>query len=157
MAKNIGAFESEWRALKESAGGSLTTKEKLTSAWEGLSEDGGIQYYTTGTTLTTGLGKAMTASSAITQSNAAGGSVTSLVNDRCFLIITRPQWSAPANYRKLFGYPSDCSGTINEKFHGFLSIRSIRLESVPGTPEEKSEIEQLMRAGVYVDNIFAPE
>ena len=108
-------------------------------------------------TITNGLLSAASAGASITQSNASGGAITSLTNDQCFLIITRPQWSAPANYRKLFGYPSDCGGTIDEKVHGFLSVRSIRLESVPATPEEKSEIEQLMVAGVYVDNIFEPE
>ena len=108
-------------------------------------------------TLVGGLQNAYSAGASITQSNAAGGTITSLTNDQCFLIITRPQWSAPSNYRKLFGYPSDCGGTIDEKFHGFLAVRSIRLESVPATPEEKSEIEQLMTAGVYVDNIFEPE
>lgn len=117
----------------------------------------GFKASSAGTMLGSGLMKAINASAQITQSNASGGTVTSLVEDQCFLTITRPQWSAPTNYRKLFGYPSDCGGTIDEKFHGFLAVRSIRLESVPATPEEKSEIEQLMTAGVYVDNIFEPE
>jgi hypothetical protein len=76
----------------------------------------------------------LAASALITTSNASGGTVSSLVDDQCFLIITRPQWSAPEEYRKQFGYPSDISGTIAEAFHGFLSVRSIKLQGVPATP-----------------------
>lgn len=123
----------------------------------GGGETGRLATQSTISALTSGIGSIINASNQITSSNASGGSVTSLVNDQCFLLITRPQWSAPSNYRKLFGYPSDCSGTIDEKFHGFLAVRSIRLEGVPATPDEKSEIEELMTAGVYVDNIFEPE
>ena len=125
--------------------------------WTAEEASPGFKAGTIGTIVASGIIKAANSSANITQSNASGGSVTSLVEDQCFLLITRPQWSAPSDYGKLFGYPSDCSGTIREKFHGFLSVRSIRLESVPGTPAEKAEIEQLMRTGVFVDNIFGPE
>jgi hypothetical protein len=68
-------------------------------------------------------------------------------------------WSAPDEYGKQFGYPSDISGTINmsdteagDPFTNFLSVRSILLENIPCTVEERNEIDSLMKAGVYVSN-----
>lgn len=67
-------------------------------------------------------------------------------------------WSNPLRYSKQFGYPSDVSGTINasdttsgSKFIGFLSVRSIKLDGIAATDDEIAEIDQLMKAGVYVD------
>ena len=154
-------FFSQGPAVWKSSSG-LNPFEFLKSMGEGTAvelegQSGNLVQKSAPSTMVSGIANAASAGASITQSNASGGSLTSLINDQCYLTISRPQWSAPSNYRKLFGYPSDCGGTIDEKFHGFLSVRNIRLESVPATPAEKSEIEQLMRAGVYVDDIFEPE
>lgn len=99
------------------------------------------------------------ASQMLTSSNANGGSVSSPVNTQCYITITRPQWSAPEKYGKLFGYPSDIGGTINQSdtdggdpFTNFLSVRSIKLEGINCLSAERAEIEELMQAGVYVSN-----
>ena len=112
----------------------------------------------------TGIGAARSASAAlnagqsVTSANVDGGTVTSPIDSQCYLIIERPIWSAPENYRKLFGYPSDIGGTITEKFHGFLSCRAIKLDGITAaTDDEKAEIYQLMASGVYVDDDFGPE
>lgn len=94
-----------------------------------------------------------------TSSTADSGSATAPIDTVCYVIIQRPMWSAPKEYGKQFGYPSDISGTINhsdteagDPFTNFLSVRSIELDNVSGTDEEKAEIEQLMMSGVYVSN-----
>ena len=99
------------------------------------------------------------ASQQMASSNANGGAVSSPVNTQCYVLITRPMWSAPEEYGKQFGYPSDISGTINvsdteggDPFTNFLSVRSIILDGMTCLPEEKVEIENLMKAGVYTTN-----
>lgn len=103
--------------------------------------------------------QALTSGQSILSSNANGGSVSSPINTQCYLAIVRPMWSAPEDYGKLFGYPSDISGTINQSdtelgdpFTNFLSVRAILLDGMTCLPEEKVEIENLMKAGVYVSN-----
>ena len=116
-----------------------------------------------GTGITMGVSSAaqaaLSASQQMTSSNANGGAVSSPVNTQCYILISRPQWSAPEEYGKQFGYPSDISGTINmsdteagDPFTNFLSVRSILLENIPCTVEERNEIDSLMKAGVYVSN-----
>ena len=116
-----------------------------------------------GTGITMGVSSAaqsaFNASQQMTSSNANGGAVSSPVNTQCYILITRPMWSAPEEYGKQFGYPSDISGTINmsdteagDPFTNFLSVRSILLENIPCTVEERNEIDTLMKAGVYVSN-----
>lgn len=102
---------------------------------------------------------ALQAGQQMMSSNANGGAVSSPVNTQCYLAIVRPMWSAPEDYGKRFGYPSDISGTINQSdteagdpFTNFLSVRAILLDGLTCLPEEKAEIEQLMSAGVYVSN-----
>lgn len=113
----------------------------------------------TGTAASSMAGAALSMGQQMLSSNANGGSVSSPVNTQCYLAIVRPQWSAPEDYGKRFGYPSDISGTINvsdteagDPFTNFLSVRAILLDGLTCLPEEKAEIEQLMVAGVYVSN-----
>lgn len=105
----------------------------------------------------TSLGQAIMAGQQLTTSNAEGGGVSTPIDTSCFLIVPRPMWSNPLKYSKQFGYPSDVSGTINasditsgSKFIGFLSVRSIKLDGIAATDDEIAEIDQLMKAGVYV-------
>jgi len=92
----------------------------------------------------------------VLNSNGAGGTVTTLTDTSCYLIIERPQWNNPQHYGRLFGYPSDVGGTINMSsdfsgpFEGFLSVRQIELENITATIAERDEITQLLKAGVYV-------
>lgn len=87
----------------------------------------------------------------ITGSNAEGGSVSSQIDTRCYLIITRPQWSNPELYDNQKAYPSDISGTIaGDGFSGFLQTQTIKLNGITATDEERYEIATRMNAGVYV-------
>ena len=107
----------------------------------------------------TGAISSLLSSGVTTSSTADSGSATAPVDTVCYVIIQRPMWSAPEEYGKQFGYPSDIGGTINQSnteagdpFTNFLSVRSIELDNVSGTDEEKTEIEQLMMSGIYVSN-----
>ena len=96
----------------------------------------------------------MNASAQITTSNNSGGSANLPVWNECYLTIVRPVWSNPAGYGDLFGYPSDIGGTINMSsegapFEGFLSVRAVKLDGIEAEDAEKSEIETLMRGGIY--------
>lgn len=129
----------------------------LSGAIQATQEDSPIGQTYRAQSLSRGITSILGASAAIGQSNAGGGSLTSLINDQCYLTITRPQWSAPENYRKLFGYPSDIGGTIEENFEGYLSVRAIKLDGLSATDAEKAEITSLMYSGVYVSDNFGPE
>lgn len=100
---------------------------------------------------------AIQAGVATTSSNAEGGSVSTPIDTQCWVLITRPQWSAPEDYGVQMGYPSDISGTINQAdteagdaFTNFLSVRSIKLDGIDCTDNERAEIANLMAAGVFV-------
>jgi hypothetical protein len=106
-----------------------------------------------------GIGKVASAAGAgqgVVNSNGGSGSVTTLTDTSCYLIIERPQWSNPQYYGELFGFPSDIGGTINAAsdfsgpFEGFLSVRQIELENITATIAERDEITQLLKAGVYL-------
>lgn len=129
-------------------------QQARSAAFKGAALKAGIG---AGSTLLSSAYQSATAGQMMTGSNANGGSVSSPVHTQCYLAISRPQWSAPSTYRKQFGYPSDISGVISETFHGFLSVRAIYMDNISATADEKSEIEQLMAAGVYVDDNFGPE
>lgn len=96
----------------------------------------------------------MNASAQITTSNNSGGAANLPVWNECYLTIVRPVWSNPTGYGDLFGYPSDIGGTITMSsegapFEGFLSVRAVRLDGIEAEDAEKSEIEALMKSGIY--------
>lgn len=83
------------------------------------------------------------------QSNASGGDVTSPIDTTCWLLITRPQWSAPELYAREKGYASDISGKI-EDFSGLLMVQSCELNGIDATDSELHEIDSWLKSGVYL-------
>ena len=113
--------------------------------------------YIIGSAISSGVRNILNASTKATQGNASTGTVSVPIDTKCYLTITRPIWSAPDEYGRQFGYPSDISGTINQSdteagdpFTNFLSVRSIKLNGLSATDQEKAEIDTLMKVGVYV-------
>ena len=153
LAGSLGAYFSSGGSLFSGGGlGAIGETLKLDAPSIGKATLGGA-----GTGLVTSAGKASISAQSVTSSNAEGGSVSTPIDTSCFLIVPRPMWSNPLKYSKQFGYPSDVSGTINasditsgSKFIGFLSVRSIKLDGIAATDDEIAEIDQLMKAGVYV-------
>lgn len=86
---------------------------------------------------------------ATTGNNASGGSLTSPVNTKCYLIIPRPKQSKPSNYTELDGIPSDKSGLIGD-FSGYFAAKSAKLDDIGCTMDERSEIQQLLTNGIYI-------
>lgn len=152
LSWGLGEYGSIGEFLKGGASGAISGFGEGISKAARLLTKGGIGSMGIGAAV----GSALNAGQQMTSSNANGGSVSSPVNTQCYLSISRPQWSAPEDYRMHFGYPSDVSGTINDKFEGFLSVRDIKLENIYATAEEKAEITNLMSAGVYVSDNFGP-
>jgi hypothetical protein len=98
-----------------------------------------------------------------TLNNSSNGQLSTPVNTMCYLEIIRPVWSNPTGYGDQFGYPSDIGGTINmsatsnfsdnRPFTGFLSVRSVKLDGISATLQEKSEIQQLMISGIILPDV----
>lgn len=66
-----------------------------------------------------------------------------------YLIRQIPNQSRPGNYKRLHGYPANLGGNLGS-FPGFTSIESIKLSGIVCTDEEKNEILELLRGGVFV-------
>ena len=66
-----------------------------------------------------------------------------------YLIREIPNQSRPSNYRKLHGYPANLGGTLGS-FTGYTAVETIRLDGIPCTDAEKSEIIELLRGGVIL-------
>ena len=84
------------------------------------------------------------------QSNASGGDVSSPIDTMCWLLITRPQWSAPELYSRERAYPSDISQTVGE-FSGLLVVSSCELNGIDCTDDELHEIDSWLKTGVLLD------
>lgn len=91
-----------------------------------------------------------------TVSNVSQGGATTPSDTTIYLIVVRKLWNNPNKYQNLIGLPSDISGTINSSdfdenpFFGFLSVRSVDVDALDATDEEKAEIVSLMTEGIYV-------
>lgn len=66
-----------------------------------------------------------------------------------YLIREIPNQSRPSNYRKLHGYPANLGGNLGS-FTGYTAVESIRLDGIPCTDAEKTEIIELLRGGVIL-------
>lgn len=84
------------------------------------------------------------------QSNASGGDVSSPIDTQCWILITRPQWSAPEYYDRERAYPSDISGTVGD-FQGLLQVASCELNGIDCTDSELHEIDSWLKSGVLLD------
>lgn len=84
------------------------------------------------------------------QSNASGGDVTSPIDTECWVLITRPQWSAPEFYDRERAYPSDIAGTVGD-FSGLLMVSTCELNGIDCTDQELHEIDSWLKSGVLLD------
>lgn len=66
-----------------------------------------------------------------------------------YLIKVRPKQAVPKFYTKLFGKPSMIGGTV-ETFSGYTEFKRIDLSGITCTENERAEIEQLMKGGVFI-------
>lgn len=94
---------------------------------------------------------AATSGSATVSSNGGSGTATSPIDTVCWVLITRPQWSAPEFYARQRAYPSDIAGTVND-FGGLLQVSSVELNNIDATDSEINEIDSWLKSGVYTSN-----
>ena len=85
----------------------------------------------------------------IQKSGVMGGDSGMLSEFQAFVILTRPVQALPKNYNKLKGNASMIGGTVGS-FSGFLQVDSVDLSGIACTDAEKSEIEALLKEGVFV-------
>lgn len=66
-----------------------------------------------------------------------------------YLILTRPRQALPARQNTFTGYPSFITSKLGS-LSGYTEIEEIHLENIPGTEQEISEIESLLKGGVIL-------
>lgn len=86
------------------------------------------------------------------------GNIGMLTDTVCWLDITRPQWINPEHYQLLHGETSQLSGTIDnyaddQPYKGYLQVQAIDTDGLTATDAEKAEIENLLRTGIFVNEI----
>lgn len=69
--------------------------------------------------------------------------------DEITLFIQRAQNAMPANYYDVHGYQTATGGTVGD-YSGFTQFAYVEMETVPATDEEKTEIETLLKGGVFL-------
>ena len=66
-----------------------------------------------------------------------------------YLILTRPRQALPKRQNTFTGYPSFITSKLGS-LSGYTEIEEIHLENIPGTEQEISEIENLLKRGVII-------
>ena len=66
-----------------------------------------------------------------------------------YLIITRPIAYDAANYSNYYGYPANKTVTLSS-VSGFTRCKSVHVEGLPATEEEKTMIESILKEGVII-------
>ena len=66
-----------------------------------------------------------------------------------YLIIHRPRQSVPADYEQFKGYPSNVTMQLSS-CTGFTSVREIKLNGLPFTDGELSELKSILEGGVIL-------
>ena len=67
---------------------------------------------------------------------------------RCYIFIQRPRTATPENFAKTNGWATRYTGTISE-FTGYLECSTV-INTVSATAEEKNQITNLLKQGVYI-------
>lgn len=80
-----------------------------------------------------------------------------LSNRQPYLIITRPNPANPPNYNQLEGIPSHMGGKIGDYFRAnnsqnlqYTEFAAVDLSGIAATDQEKTEIESLLKSGVFI-------
>ena len=95
------------------------------------------------------LSNMLSGKSTVQKSGSFGASHGSLGIKKPFIVVTRPKQIQVPNYNQLYGYPSHKMVTVGT-CQGFLRCREVHVVSTNATDAEKSQIESLLKSGVYV-------
>lgn len=95
------------------------------------------------------IGSVVSAKSSVQHSGSFGSSFGALGIKTPFIIISRPKQLCVLNYPLEYGYPAHACVTIGA-CSGYLRVREVHVKSATATDEEKTKIEELLKAGVFV-------
>lgn len=107
--------------------------------------------------LASGMFDAATAKQNTQITGAFGGNAGMISDTMVWLEIVRPKWCNPEHYQLINGLPSQLSGTIQsfneygDGYTGYLRITDIDTDGIQATDAEIRQIEQQLKAGIFVD------
>lgn len=85
----------------------------------------------------------------IEKSGSISGTGGMMAIQKPYLILTRPRQAVPNNQKHYMGYPSFITTYISA-LSGYTEMEYVHLEGISATDEELSEIESLLKGGVYL-------
>lgn len=91
----------------------------------------------------------VSAKSSVQHSGSFGSSYGAMGCKKPFIIVTRPKQIQVPNYNELYGYQAHKMVRVGD-CTGYLRCREVHVISPTASDEEKAQIEQLMKTGVYV-------
>ena len=91
----------------------------------------------------------VSAKSSVQHSGSFGSSYGAMGAKNPYLIVTRPKQIQVPNYNALYGYQAHKMVRIGD-CSGYLRCREVHVISLTASDEEKAQIEQLLKTGVYV-------
>ena len=93
--------------------------------------------------------KSATLDTHVRQSGSVGSTPSYLGIQKPFIIISRPLDSTPTDFNEQTGRPSNLTGKVGD-FSGYLECTYCHLENLVATDAEKSEIESLLKSGIFL-------
>lgn len=91
----------------------------------------------------------VSAKSSVQHSGSFGSSYGALGAKKPYIIVTRPKQLQVQNYNELYGYQAHKMVRIRD-CTGYLRCREVHVISPTASDEEKAQIEQLLKMGVYI-------
>lgn len=91
----------------------------------------------------------VSAKSSVQHSGSFGSSYGAMGCKTPYIIVTRPKQIQVPNYNELYGYQAHKRVRVGD-CTGYLRCREVHVISPTASDEEKAQIEQLMKTGVYV-------
>ena len=86
----------------------------------------------------------------VSHSGSFSGNAGAMGIKKPYLIIDRPQTALAENFPNYIGYPSNTTVKLSS-CHGFTRCKSVHVEGLPATEEEKTMIETALKNGVIIN------
>lgn len=100
--------------------------------------------------LAAGVANVVSQKSSVQHSGSFGASYGAMGIKKPYIILRRPIQKVVNGYEREYGYPAHTRVVIGA-CTGYLRVIEVNVQSTLATDEEKAKIEELLKAGVYVD------
>lgn len=111
---------------------------------------GGLTAPMAGNAIASAVGNVMNAKTQIQRGGGIGGSTGIFGVQKPYLILERPEQRTITNYNSLIGEVSDYTARLSF-FEGFVKVKAVHIDNIStATDNEKNEIENLLKTGVFV-------